>query len=548
MQNSFLIRSTVIFSAVAVMLSLFFISKAMPYENKAHTRAEISLSGAERAWLADRPVLRMGVWINVPPYAFLDPAGQPQGIFLDYLAAVEKKIGMQFQIVALPSFAAAWGMAMRKELDMLVAVTPSRRHTSQMRLTRTYHEVPVVLATRSDYRPVEALADFKGKTVVVNRGHVTEQWIKRDFPGVATKRTEDYETGLRWVSEGKADAYVGAMAALTWQITKHRITNLKIAAKTPYAYRLSIAVRKDWPEAVDILNRALTALEKSGKNDIYDKWITLRFEHGIDWVYLLKVIGGIVAVSVLICLIIWRWNRLLQGEIERREKTEIELRESERQLSTLMGNLPGMAYRCLNDGKWTMLYLSDGCRSLTGYLASDFVENRRIGYNDLVVTQDRQAVRSEVEKAVGENRPFMLEYRITDKNRQEKWVWEKGVALPERQNGVVILEGFISDISERKNAELTRERLIEKLGDALAQVRTLSGLLPICSICKKIRDDRGYWNRIESYIETHSEAQFSHGICKECIDTYYPGLDLDDEEKETGHCRKKDRQERSEKE
>ena len=68
------------------------------------------------------------------------------------------------------------------------------------------------------------------------------------------------------------------------------------------------------------------------------------------------------------------------------------------------------------------------------------------------------------------------------------------------------------------------------LSQALGDVRKLSGLLPICSHCKKVRDDKGYWNRLEAYIETHSDAEFSHSICQECAEKYYPELDLYDEE------------------
>jgi len=75
---------------------------------------------------------------------------------------------------------------------------------------------------------------------------------------------------------------------------------------------------------------------------------------------------------------------------------------------------------------------------------------------------------------------------------------------------------------ERKQDETEREHLIRELQAALAQVKTLSGLLPICSGCKKIRDDQGYWNRIETFISEHSDAQFSHGICPECTKKYFP--------------------------
>jgi hypothetical protein len=81
-----------------------------------------------------------------------------------------------------------------------------------------------------------------------------------------------------------------------------------------------------------------------------------------------------------------------------------------------------------------------------------------------------------------------------------------------------------TDITARKQAEQARQRTIAELQEALQKVNTLSGLLPICASCKKIRDDKGYWNHVESYIEHHSKAQFSHGICPDCVRKLYPDL------------------------
>jgi hypothetical protein len=78
------------------------------------------------------------------------------------------------------------------------------------------------------------------------------------------------------------------------------------------------------------------------------------------------------------------------------------------------------------------------------------------------------------------------------------------------------------DITERKRSEQEREKLIGELRKALKEVKTLSGMLPICSVCKKIRDDKGYWNQIEAYIRDRSDADFSHGICPECARKLYP--------------------------
>ncbi len=78
------------------------------------------------------------------------------------------------------------------------------------------------------------------------------------------------------------------------------------------------------------------------------------------------------------------------------------------------------------------------------------------------------------------------------------------------------------DITERRRHEAERERLVEELQEALANVKTLRGLLPICASCKKIRGDGGYWSQIETYVRAHSEAEFSHGICPECAKQLYP--------------------------
>ena len=87
-----------------------------------------------------------------------------------------------------------------------------------------------------------------------------------------------------------------------------------------------------------------------------------------------------------------------------------------------------------------------------------------------------------------------------------------------------------TDITERKETEKEREKLIHDLEKAFADVEVLSGLLPICSLCKKIHDDKGYWNQIEKYIGDRSKVDFSHGVCPECVEKLYPGLGFSDEE------------------
>lgn len=96
---------------------------------------------------------------------------------------------------------------------------------------------------------------------------------------------------------------------------------------------------------------------------------------------------------------------------------------------------------------------------------------------------------------------------------------------------VIFFLSFIqhSEMIRRKKAEEGRIETIADLQKALSEIKTLKGFLPICSHCKEIREDKGYWKQIESYIQDHSDAEFSHSICQECAEKFYPDMGLYDE-------------------
>jgi PAS domain S-box-containing protein len=113
-----------------------------------------------------------------------------------------------------------------------------------------------------------------------------------------------------------------------------------------------------------------------------------------------------------------------------------------------------------------------------------------------------------------------------NKKKNGELYWENASIAPIRDDAGVITHyvAVKEDINARKQLEAERQQLIQKLQNALANVKSLSGLLPICAGCKKIRDDKGYWSQVESYIQEHSEATFTHGLCPECLKKLYPEL------------------------
>lgn len=120
--------------------------------------------------------------------------------------------------------------------------------------------------------------------------------------------------------------------------------------------------------------------------------------------------------------------------------------------------------------------------------------------------------------------PLLYAYLQWQSRKQELAIENRPVLAILKQVAEIEKELTVAqqEIMSRKAAEAERDKVIQELQKAIAEVKTLRGFLPICSHCKKIRDDKGYWNQIESYIKDHSEAEFSHSICPDCARSLYP--------------------------
>jgi len=182
---------------------------------------------------------------------------------------------------------------------------------------------------------------------------------------------------------------------------------------------------------------------------------------------------GLAALSLILCLvtviIIYRsekqrnlYTRKLEGAsldlqkgLHRTTKVEKALNESQRKLSTLVQNLPGMVYRCKLGQIWELDYVSSTCFQITGYKEEELIGNKTISYyDDIIHKEDHKKVIEQIHKAVEEKKPYQLVYRINTAVGYEKWVWEQGVGVfSDLEDELIALEGFITDITEQKTVE-----------------------------------------------------------------------------------------------
>jgi PAS domain S-box-containing protein len=215
-------------------------------------------------------------------------------------------------------------------------------------------------------------------------------------------------------------------------------------------------------------------------------------------------------------------------DITERREAEKSLQHSEERLRlSLAGADLGMWDWNIIDGSVTF---NERWAAMLGYRLDEIEPNVR-AWEALVHPDDMPNVMEALTAHIeGKTESYKTEHRLHHKSGKWVWVMDSGRVIERDYKGKALRTcGTHLDITERKKGDEQREQLISELTSALGQVKRLSGLLPICSYCKQIRDDQGYWNQIESYIRDRSDAEFSHGICPECAKKLYPDMDIYDD-------------------
>ena len=214
------------------------------------------------------------------------------------------------------------------------------------------------------------------------------------------------------------------------------------------------------------------------------------------------------------------------SDISKRKQAEMAFIATKQEIESIIKAVPDIIYRL--DPKGRLSYISDSVKRY-GYQPDELIGTSVI---KLVYPADRvKTIHRIKERRTGDRSTKSFETRLITRNQtpvsfEVFIISAEGLYSPAKSGLGTFLgtQGIARDITARKQAEEEREKLISKLQEALDNIKTLKGLLPICASCKNIRDDRGYWNQIEAYITYHSEAEFSHGICPDCAKKLYSDL------------------------
>jgi PAS domain S-box-containing protein len=459
----------------------------------------IALTEAELNWLNQKHTVRVRVG-NWPPFIFTDD--KIQGIAIDYLESVFQRHGIKFKYITDKEI--MWKDALafireHKTVDMVPTAKITNDRKKYMIFTDEYLFLPWVIFTRKDSPFIGTITDLKGKTVSVPDGYVMHTLLKTEYPEINLKVYRGGDTTnqcMQMLASGLVDAYVGNLAAGTYIIQSQGYNNLKVAAPTPFGnHNQAMAIRDDWPQLAGIINKTWKNFSPEEHTEILSKWLSIRYEHGIRPRDVLKWVFGVASVLILILSIILFWNRTLNKEITERQKIEEKLRESENK------------YRSLSDAAFEGIAISrqgiiveanDCFAKMLGHKTEELLGKNSL---EFVAPKEIDNVASKMSSS------YEQQYESTFLRKDGSTFLVEIQAKMFSYKGEKVRVSAVRDITQRKQAE--------------EEIKRLRGILPLCSYCKKVRDDKGYWEQVDIYIHKHSEADISHSICPECMKKHY---------------------------
>jgi signal transduction histidine kinase len=294
----------------------------------------LKLTPEEEAWLAGHHDIRIGVDPEFYPFEFLDAQGQYSGIASDYVRLLNQRLGISMQVVPGLSWKEATTQAKEQKIDILPCVGKTPDRATYLNFSEPYIQFHRVIITRDDFSFISGIEDIRTAKVGVQANTSHEGFLRNRLanPPVPFNTQQDL---LLAVSDGRVDAVVVNVSSATYWIRKLNLTNLKVAAPTSsQPETLHFAVRRDWPQLVAILNKALAGIPEHERIAIRERWLPTVMSESFDTRKLVRYILYTAGAFSIVILIIMVRNKELNREIQRRLAIEERLQHYTEELES----------------------------------------------------------------------------------------------------------------------------------------------------------------------------------------------------------------------
>ena len=416
----------------------------------------VQLDEAEKAWLAEHPVIRLAVDIDWAPFEFVDEANRYRGMAAEYIGLVEERLGLSFQIDKERPWPEMVQAVKDRELDAFSLVVETPQRLEYVTFTRPYISFPMVIVTRETEPFIDGLGDLRGRPVGVVESYATHELLSINHPDLDLVPKKTLGDGLEALSGGEIYAFVDNVAAVGQVIREMGYSNLKVSGQTPYRFELSMAVRNDWPELIPILQKALDSISEPERDAIYNRWIRVKYQEEADY-RLLFLLAGAASIVVVI---LFASNRRLKREIEERRDIENALRESEDRFRSLVEAAPVCIHEVDRKGRLASMNRA-GLRMMG---VDDEAEVCGLDYLSVPIEAERPRIRQCMEEAFDGSVSY-FDFTAEGPDGQIHFTSCFAPILNDRGE-VDRLMGITQDVTERWEAEQARERAVFEAEEA----------------------------------------------------------------------------------
>lgn len=315
------------------------INKKWIFELKEKSK-EINFTKEEIEWIKKNPIIKISGDPSWPPYSFYDEEGKHIGIIPDLLNEVFKDSNIKVEYVKTNSWSETLDLIKKDKIDLIdsIAYTPLRDEYLDFSNKYIGAEI-VIIANNKETNYINSFNTITDKNIATVKDYSVIEEIKRDFPEI--KNIKEYDSpldGLRDLSNSRIDYFIMDIPSFEFYSKKYSLSNLKIAGPSGYSYKCGFGVKENSEELVSILNKLLNNVASSKKDEVYRKWIQIKYEQKIDYDLVWKVIGFaffIIAGTIY-------WNRKLKEQIREKEKIQKELQNNKDFINAIMDSQVNM--------------------------------------------------------------------------------------------------------------------------------------------------------------------------------------------------------------
>jgi two-component system sensor histidine kinase EvgS len=307
---------------IKTMLMIFFLHALLfaqvIFADESSLTRSIKLTVKEQIWLDNHPVIRYSfdpVWA---PIEYANEAGEHKGMSAAYIAHATEKLGVEFKYERGLSWNQAMSQLNSRDIDILPAIQKTNDRQADINFTKSYLSIPISIFS-NDHKPyIGQLSALYGKKVAVVEGYAIQELLVRNHPSIELVLVPSIEAGLKQVNEGKIDTFIGNLVVTSYYIRKTHLLHIRVAGETPYRNKLSMGIRKDWPELVTILEKVIDIIPDDEKTNIFQDWASIQSEHQVDGILIFKIFLGVVILFISFLM----WNISLKKEIRKRKQAE----------------------------------------------------------------------------------------------------------------------------------------------------------------------------------------------------------------------------------